>query len=340
MQKSFWLFASLLFITCVCTTCKKVGYLSVGFYNVENLFDTIDDPSTFDGQYLPDSSLGWNTDKYNTKLQNLAKVISSFHEGHPPVFLGLCEIENRKVVEDLVAQPLLKEQHYRVVHVESKDARGIDVAAVYNPDMLSLISYGVKPVDLSEFEEVTRDVLWVKMKSTYNGETFYFLVNHWPSRRGGLEKSEPKRAMAARSLRELTDSLLTADTKANLIVMGDFNDEPTNKSITEVLGAQSAPTEISNTQLFNAMAPLKEQGKGSYCFRGNWNMLDQIMISSALVDDEEWSYREASAQIMDHNWMRQADGNYKDYPLRTFGGRKYLAGYSDHFPVSIILEHH
>lgn len=320
------------------SSCTKEHYIGVGFYNVENLFDTLDDPKTFDGEFLPDSSRQWNTEKYTTKLNNLATVITSYSGEHPD-FLGLCEVENKHVLEDLIKTEKLAPLGYEIIHVESHDARGIDVAALYNPEKLKLVYVGATTVDLSAFDEVTRDIVWAKMTSLYKDETFYFLINHWPSRRGGLETSEPKRIQAASALKRLKDSLLTSDPDANLVIMGDFNDEPTNKSIMTELGALSRPDQISNTQVFNAMAPLKQQGKGTYCFRGNWNMLDQIMVSKNLLDNKTWQYRAQSATIMDFDWLKQSDGDYAGYPLRTFGGRHYLAGYSDHFPVSVILEY-
>ncbi|MBO6517306.1 MAG: endonuclease/exonuclease/phosphatase family protein [Bacteroidia bacterium] len=337
MRITLWLFAALLIMVNGGFSCSETASLHIGFYNVENLFDTIDDPTTFDGQFLSDSAYDWNTDKYTTKINNLATVITSMRDGRPPDFLGLCEVENRTVLEDLVKDEKLKKLNYNIAHIDSKDARGIDVAALYNPKALKLVELGVKSVDLSMYDERTRDILWVKMTSIQSEEVFYFLVNHWPSRRGGLAESEPKRRQAAKSLLELKDSLIKSDPKANLVIMGDFNDEPTNVSITEELGAVSAAEGISNTQVFNAMWALKESGKGTYCFRGNWNMLDQLMVNGNLLNGKTWDYQPNSAEILDSKWLRQGEGKYEGYPLRTFGGRKYLKGYSDHFAVSILL---
>jgi predicted extracellular nuclease len=321
------------------SSCKEPHYMGVAFYNVENLFDTIDDPETFDGEYLPDSAKGWNTDKYNTKLNNLARVITTFDGTYAPDFLGLCEVENRKVVEDLINTNLMKPLEFELVHYESSDARGIDVAAIYNPKKLELLESGVQWVDLSEFEQITRDILWVKMKSIVGGEVFIFFVNHWPSRRGGLAESEPKRIQAARTLKKLKDSLLSAEPSANIMVMGDFNDEPDNVSVLTELNATGNLRAISNEQLFNAMTKLNDKQKGSYCYRGNWNMLDQILINSNLADGKAWEYVGKSAKVRNEKWLKQSSGDYKNYPLRTFGGRTYLAGYSDHLPVYVILKH-
>jgi predicted extracellular nuclease len=338
MRKTVLLFGVIVVISLIYSSCKEVNYLGVGFYNVENLFDTIDDPETFDGEYLPDSAKGWNSDKYTTKLNNLAKVISTFDGEYAPDFLGLCEVENKAVVEDLIATAAMKPLGYEIVHHESSDRRGIDVAAIYNPKKLELIESGIQWVDLSEYDQITRDILWVKMKSKVGNELFYFFVNHWPSRRGGLAESEPKRIIAANTLRQLKDSFLKQDPSSNIVIVGDFNDEPSNTSVLTTLNTSGNAKSISNEQLFNAMTKLDDKKKGSYCYRGNWNMLDQIMVNNQLLDGKSWECVVNSGTIRDDKWLKQASGDYKNYPLRTFGGRTYLAGYSDHLPVYVILK--
>ncbi len=314
--------------------------IDVAFYNVENLFDTIDDPNTFDGQFLPDSMYQWNTDKYESKLEHLASVISGLANGRTPAFVGLCEIENRFVLVDLMHTGRLDDTQLGIIHVESKDARGIDVAALYDQKQLKLLNYGIEEVDLSAYEEKTRDILWAKMKRRGFNDVFYFVVNHWPSRRGGLAESEPKRVEAAKSLKSVIDRIHRDDPDANVVIMGDFNDEPDNKSISDVLGASDTADKISNTQLFNAMSALQDKGEGSYCFRGNWNMLDQIIVNGNLLDGKKWEYNRGSAYIHAADSLRQGPGKYEGFPLRTFGGRKYLNGYSDHFAVSAELQYY
>jgi predicted extracellular nuclease len=339
MRKTGFVLGLVVIVSMIYVSCKKAKYMGVAFYNVENLFDTIDDPETYDGDYLPDSFRAWNTDKYNTKLNNLAKVITTFDGEFAPDFLGLCEIENKLVIEDLLKTKLMKNLGYEIVHYQSSDVRGIDVAAIYNPKKLELIESGIQWVDLSEFDQITRDILWIKMKSKTGNDLFYFFVNHWPSRRGGLAESEPKRIKAASTLKHLKDSLLRIDPSANVIVMGDFNDEPDNKSVLTELNTTGNSKTISNEQLFNAMTKLNDKQKGSYCYRGNWNMLDQILINSNLADGKAWEYVGKSAKVRNEKWLKQSSGDYKNYPLRTFGGRTYLAGYSDHLPVYVILKH-
>jgi predicted extracellular nuclease len=317
-------------------SCDHADYLSIAFYNVENLFDTIDDEITIDEEYLSSSSKNWDKEKYQSKLSKLSDVISTMVNKGAPDFLGLCEVENKLVLEDLIATPKLKKTNYSIVHYESIDPRGIDVAALYNPLKFSLVESGTKRIDLSEFDVVTRDILWVKLKPK-EGKEFYFIVNHWPSRWGGKVESEPKRMAASYTLAALCAELQEEDSNAQLIIMGDFNDEPMDSSIR--IGLKATGDETSNTQLFNAMAQLKKDGLGSYNYRGNWNMLDQVIINGNLRDGKGWDYISNSAQIMSPEWMRQHSEKYEGYPLRTFGGSNYLNGYSDHFPVYILLHH-
>ena len=322
MRKTVLLLGICFVVAMIYSSCKEPHYMGVAFYNVENLFDTIDDPETYDGEYLPDSFRQWNTEKYKTKLHNLAKVITTFDGQYAPDFLGLCEVENKTVVEDLLATNPLNKLKFELVHYESSDARGIDVAAMYNPKKLTLVESGVQWVDLSEFEQITRDILWVKMKSVVGDEDFLFFVNHWPSRRGGLAESEPKRIQAAKTLKRLKDSLVKLTPNANVVVVGDFNDEPDNKSVLTELNTSGDYKTISNEQLFNVMSRLNDKKKGSYCFRGTWNMLDQIMVNDNLLDGKSWEYVGKSAKIRDEKWLKQASGKYKNFPLRTFGGKK------------------
>ncbi|MCB9261888.1 MAG: endonuclease/exonuclease/phosphatase family protein [Flavobacteriales bacterium] len=339
MKKALVLFAFLSAIAVFWASCTKKNYLGIAFYNVENLFDTIDDPNTLDGEFTPDSAKHWNTEKYFAKLNNLAKVLTTYQSNQTPDFVGLCEVENRLVLEDLLKADALKDKNLDIVHFESPDLRGIDVAALYNTKKLKMLDSGKHPLDLSEYGETTRDVLWVKMLEKSTKEQFIFLINHWPSRRGGLEESEPKRILAAQNLKHLKDSLLKQNAGINLIVMGDFNDEPDNKSIKEALDATNQ-TEINNAQLFNVMAALKAVGQGSYRFRDDWNMLDQLMVNSALLDNQKWEYERNSAGIRNEDWLQQHSEKYEGHPLRTFGGNNYLNGYSDHFSVYMLLSYH
>lgn len=331
-----WTLVAIVLITF--TNCKTIpNGIGVGFYNVENLFDTKDDPQINDADYLPNSHLKWDETKYNKKLENLAFVISQMVDDELPQFLGLCEIENKQVVQDLIAQPKMKTGNYGIVHFDSDDERGIDVAFLYNKSIFTVKKATAYEVKLPDGDR-TRDILFVKGKLG-NGETLYFFVNHWPSRGEGVAISEPKRIIAAQTLKKLKDEILTDDPKAKIIVMGDFNDEPANKSIKDYLGAKGNSKELDGLELYNPMADLQDKDLGSYRFRDFWDMLDQIMVSQALlsVEKEKVYYLENSASIKDEYWMRQHGSKYEGFPLRTYGGQNYLGGYSDHFPVYIKL---
>jgi endonuclease/exonuclease/phosphatase family metal-dependent hydrolase len=321
-------------------SCKKskINSFTVAFYNVENLFDTKDDPNTYDEQFTPKGDKKWDSEKYNTKLTNLAKVISDMSEGEAPSFLGVCEIENRLVLEDLASDKQLKRAHYKIVHVESPDERGIDVAFFYDSRIFTVNNQEALQPDLSAFKDKTRDILHVD-GTLASGERLHFIINHWPSRGGGKRESEPKRIQAAKALSSIKDKILSQEPTANIIVMGDFNDEPSNNSIAKHLDISCTPTITKPYQLFNVFCQFEKEGKGSYKYRQNWNMLDQIMISDNLLrNSSRLHFVTGSARIKNEYWMQQHGNKYEGSPLRTYGGPNYLAGYSDHFPVSIRLK--
>ncbi len=319
--------------------CKTPATITIGFYNVENLFDTEDEPYKFDEFYTPNSEIKWDKEKYNSKLQNLSQVISELSDKKAPEFLGLCEIENKGVIKDLVNEPLLKPYHYKIVHFESGDERGIDVGFIYQPKVFTVLYKEAIVVDLSKFNDKTRDILYVKGKLN-NGETLHFFVNHWSSRRGGRKESEPKRIIAAETLKRAKDKILAKNKSAKIIVMGDFNDEPANTSIDTYLDSEGSATKVNGNELYNPMYALEQADLGSYKYGKWWDMLDQIMVSKALITKHanKYHYQHNSAEIKDNEWMKQHGNKYEGSPLRTFGGRTYLAGYSDHFPVYIKLK--
>ncbi len=311
--------------------------ISVAFYNVENLFDTEDDPKIDDSYYLPTSPIKWDDQKYNKKLSDLAFVISQLADNEIPQFLGLCEVENLKVVQDLVNQETLKKGNFGIVHYDSEDERGIDVAFLYNKTIFSVKETKTYQIPLPDNDK-TRDILYVKGKLA-NGETLYFLVNHWPSRSEGRKESEAKRIAAAQTLKKAKDEILNKDKNAKIIAMGDFNDEPSNVSLSKYCDSEGDLTKVDANEFYNPMAALENKDLGSYRFRDYWDMLDQIMVSQALLTPtkNKVSYQTNSASIKDEDWMRQHGNKYEGFPLRTFGGQNYLGGYSDHFPVYIKL---
>lgn len=310
------------------------------FYNVENLFDTEDNPARQDDDFLPDSPKRWTAERYQDKLGKLARVVAALEY---PVLLGLAEVENETVLRDLIKHVDLTEAGYDLVHYDSPDARGIDVALLYRTAFFTPVSSQAIPVTFEDSDYRSRDILLVSgtlgRDAKYNA--LHVLVNHWPSRRGGVAKSEPRRLAAAALARQTVDDLLQTDAAANVILMGDFNDEPTNRSITEGLRATGTVSGSDPSQLFNTVTALDEAGRGTYQFRGNWNMLDQIILSAGLVEDErgvdDYHYLPESAEVFMPDWLLQADGKYVGYPDRTYAGNKYLGGYSDHLPVYVEL---
>jgi len=305
--------------------------LTVVFYNVENLFDTANNQGARDGEFTPEGANKWTTERYNKKLNDIARVLSSVNKNELPELIGLCEIENRTVLNDLLKTESLKNGKYEIAHFESPDYRGIDCALFFRPDEFRLISKS--PIQVSfpdDPEYTTRDILYVKGK-THNNETWHIFVNHWPSRTSGLQQTEKKRVTAAQILKTKTDSIETADPKANILIMGDMNDEPSNKSLSVILGAKNPETGIA--PLVNLMFPLHVEKKGSYNYRGNWNMLDNLIVSDDLCDNKGFRCVEQQGHVFSEPWMEYKAENGTISPNRTYGGPNYYGGISDHFPV-------
>lgn len=297
----------------------------IAFYNVENLFDTIDDPNKNDEEYLPNSDFNWNTEKYENKLQNLSRVIASLNNGSGPTILGVCEIENKNVLLDLTQSPLIKSKNYGVVHYESADERGIDVGLLYQKDLAKVLNSGTLRPDLTMWKDKTRDVLYVQLQLN-NGEKLWVLVCHLPSRREGQLESDPKRVAVAQLISNFRDSLLKVNPNEKIFIVGDFNDKPDNNSMKIITG----------TEGHNAMQSLQLEGKGSAMFKGEWDMLDQIVYYEGTG---KCKVLPSTVNIFEPSWLKQhGNPKYEGTPLRTFGGKKYLNGYSDHLPVSIQLK--
>ncbi len=303
-------------------------------WNVENLFDIYDDPNKIDEEYLPSAEREWTEERFNTKLKNLAHVIKNISDGTSPDIIGLQEIENREVLEIFVNK-YLNFKNYKIAHVDSPDARGIDNALIYNSKLFEIISVEGLKIDLPGGGN-TRDILFVKLEDA-NKNIFHFFVNHWPSRREGLKKSEPNRMRAAEVLHEKVKQLMENDPFSNIIILGDFNDMPSNISISEILGAEKFNCgEIlpeSGSNLFNLSYELFQKGIGSYKYRDHWNMLDQIIISRNLITGNKVIFECGSFNVLKPAEMVTRSGKYKDTPFPTYGGKRYLGGYSDHFPV-------
>jgi endonuclease/exonuclease/phosphatase family metal-dependent hydrolase len=300
----------------------------IGFYNVENLFDTEDDPATLDEEFLPDGRYKWTDDRYRIKLANMSKVLAAF----APDIVGLGEIENRKVLEDLVTHPNIIQKRYQIIHFDMTDVRGIDVALLYRPAVFKPFQTQLLRIhDPNEPDFKTRDILWVK--GLFLGDTLHVAVNHWPSRRGG---KEDKRLLAAAAARRAVDSVLSINPQANIVLVGDFNDDPNNRSIKKILLA-SDDKEKQNS-LINTAEPTFKKGYGTLAYNGTWNLFDQVIVSASLVNKKGIYYADDSFTVFAPKWMQETSGRYRGMPSRTFRGDQFNPdGYSDHFPVFITI---
>lgn len=312
---------------------RRKNRFTVAFYNVENLFDTIDNPKTFDDSFTPNSRLQWNKKKYYHKLKKVTSVISKIgtnNSAYPPAIIGLAEVENSRVVNDLVTHKNLSKFNYDYVHYDSHDERGVDVALLYNKDFFEVISSTSYPLILSEENGVTdysRDLLVVK--GNLHKEIVYVLVNHWPSRREGEILTTENRIKAAKLAQKVMQDIKTKDNTAKFIVMGDFNDNPTNESVQDYL---------VTTDLYNPMLSLYKKGKGTSTHKRKWYLFDQIIFSRDFFDLEKSKLTFLVAKIFNSDQLKVYGGSYKGHPFRTFVGPKYKGGFSDHFPVYIIFE--
>ena len=331
MKRIVWLLVAVGWISGSCSSQKEMlrKEYTVLSYNVENLFDTVDDPKVPDEEFLPESEKKWTNERYQKKLDDLAKVISEVNALETPEIVGLIEVENRSVLEDLIRTGAFKDQPYAIIHEESPDYRGIDVALIYRKDAFTEIMHEILPVvfpDDTAFK--TRDILYVSGK--VRNKTVHVFVNHWPSRIGGDAKTEPKRVLAASVLKRKVDQLLALDPKAHIIIMGDMNDEPVNKSLQQILGAQSPD---SGEKLVNLMFPDDVAGLGTYFYSGNWNMLDNLVVSGEMITGKNVRIENQKGDIYSSPWMIFTNKNGAQTPNRTYVGPKYVGGVSDHFPV-------
>jgi hypothetical protein len=314
----------------------------IAFYNLENLFDTIDTPAVLDEEFTPDGPNKWTGERYLEKINNMALAISRIGEDDGwkggPAILGVSEIENRSVLEDLVAHPLLKDSNYQIVHYDSPDLRGVDVALLYRPRFFSVTSSASASLDLrnDDGERVyTRDQLVVS--GVFDDEPMSFIVCHWPSRSGGELTTRPRRDAAATLARRLVDSLLAIDAQAKIFVIGDLNDDPTDESLRKYLRASGNAYRLKDGELFNTMYPLFRKGIGSLYYRDGVNLFDQIIITPSLLGNDFSSYKFLHARVFNAPFLVQKDGQYKDYPLRSFVGTVWQGGFSDHFPVYVMI---
>lgn len=333
-----YLFVCIAFIAINLSAQNKNTIYPIAFYNLENLFDTKRDYSIQDEDFTPEGRNKWTEDKYNKKLNNLAEVISQLGRNRNKdgfALLGVAEVENRKVMEDLILKTKLSATKYQIVHQDSPDGRGIDVGLIYNPQYFKVETYTTYPFTLPGNNTIrTRDILVVS--GLLAGEPFSILVNHWPSRRG--EDSSPLRERAGAICKHISDSIYRANPATAIVIMGDMNDDPKDKSTSIALGAKKEMNQVKAGGLFNTMWKIHDTGRGTLCYRDQWNLFDQIIISQSLLKTGKSNLNYVQSEIFSRDYMFQQYGKYKGYPLRTFSGNNFLNGYSDHFPTLIYLQ--
>lgn len=315
---------------------------TIAFYNLENLFDTINDPLKFDEASPIMEMRGDIQTIYKKKVHNMARVLADIglEDTHnSPVIIGISEVENRQVIEDVINDPLLLARDYGIIHYESPDARGIDVAMLYQKKFFTPLhtsSHELKIYDDNNKKQVyTRDQLLVS--GTLEGDMIHVIVNHWPSRSGGEARSRPKRVAAAKLSKKLIDSLQSNDPYAKIFLMGDLNDDPTNESVKKVLNAEKDRDKVDFKGIYNPYENFYRKGLGTTAYRDAWSLFDQILISKPLLEKDFTSFRFYQAGIYNKNYLVSKYGRYKGYPLRSYADGGFTDGFSDHFPVYVYV---
>ena len=316
---------------------------TIAFYNVENLFDTINDVNKND-EASPIMEIKFNRSEiYNKKVSNMAGVIADIGADlvkKSPSIVGLCEVENRNVIEDLLKDKNLKDKNYEIIHYDSPDERGIDVAMIYNEDVFKITSTKSHELIIydnkSSKRNYTRDQLVVS--GLLEGELIHLIVNHWPSRSGGEERSRAGRMAAAELNKEIIDSLQGKYKDAKIITMGDFNDDPHDDSMKKILNAKKHIKDVEENGIYNPMETiLSDQGIGTNAYRDVWQLFDQILVSKPFLDKNYDSYQFYKAGVFNKSYLINKSGRYKGYPFRSFSWGSFTGGYSDHLPPYIYL---
>jgi hypothetical protein len=338
------LFLSILLLTTTfCSFAQKQQYrvLVTGFYNVENYYDTVDNPMVNDEEFLPASERQYNSTIYWDKTERLATVLSQIGTDWNPDGLAICglaEVENDTVLTDLVNHKLLRDRKWKVIHFDSPDARGVDVGMLYNPKYFRELYSAPLFVQLpggAKDAWFTRDVLYVK--GIMGGDTVHVFVNHWPSRRGGEERSAPARAAAASVVRTRMDSLIALNPSAKVIIMGDLNDDPISPSLTKVIRAKGKIKDLEKGDIFNPYWDFYKQGIGTSPYQDAWGLFDQSLISQGWINKEQNGFYFHKAFIFNKEFLLQKTGRWRNYTKRTWDGTVYNYGYSDHFPVYLVM---
>lgn len=339
MNRTLQISLTLLLVSALnCYSQKKASnQFKVVFYNTENIFDTIDDPHKNDNDFLPVSKVAWTSERYYHKIHNISKVLVAIDSNELPEVIGLAEIENINVLRDLIGQTRLRNGHYQPILEEGTDPRGIDVALIYRDNVLKYAGHKAFP---SAIKFKSRNILYVKLTDKKNND-YHFFVNHWKSRQGGADETADNRAENATLLRHLTDSIIKMNEKANIIVMGDLNDEPTDKSIAVSLGAREPSVKINPVSLYDLMYVPFIKGEGTLYYK-DWDVFDQIIVSGNLLIEKRGKgpYIKAPyAYIFKQEWMLYPNKKGDKIPNRTASGKEYFGGYSDHLPVYTLIRY-
>jgi len=311
----------------------------IAFYNLENLYDTLNDVWKNDEDFTPEGLNRWTGERYREKISRLARAISaigveSCKDG--AAVLGMCEVENKSVIEDLVKDPALVKRHYAIVHLEGPDARGVDPSFIYQPQYFEpqkSVTYAVHPS--RDTAHKTRDILVIS--GLLKGEAVCILINHWPSRRGGELRSRGSRNIAAKKARWIADSVMRDDPACRVVIMGDLNDDPVNECVKKHIGTYRNARRPVAGFFYNPMEDMYLKGIGTLAYKDSWNLFDQILLNNVWLSAAEgWRYE--SVHIHNKSWLRTDFGNFKGYPFRSYSGGVYTAGYSDHFASYIVVK--
>ncbi|PKP54127.1 MAG: endonuclease [Bacteroidetes bacterium HGW-Bacteroidetes-1] len=342
MKKNILLFISSMILAVLASSCQNGlqnlkqpnNGITIAYYNIENLFDTINDPKINDEDFLPNAKVKWNSERYYAKLDNIAKVIAAMDTLDFPHIVGLEEIENLAVLKDLIANKHIKKAAYEIIHIEDHDPRGIEVAMLYQPKYFRIAHTQAIPVFLEGYERSNRHILYVK-GTIATGDTLHLFVNHWTSRYGGKEETIPARTGTANVLRYSIDSLFAINPSSNIIIGGDFNDNPDDASIFSFLKAYAPSEETAQATLYNLAMKTYLEGNGTLYYDG-WDCFDQIIVSSALLQNGK--LKAGPLEIIKKDWMlfKPRDGEAR--PNRTASGSRYFGGFSDHLPVMVRLQ--
>lgn len=339
-MRTKFLFLCLLFL---CTSCfsysqEQKSEFSIMFYNVENLYDTFDNPHTLDDEFTPRGARYWTNKRLNDKLLAVSKVIMNVSGFFPPDVIGLCEIENRFVLERLIKDTPLKKYPYKIIHKESPDSRGIDVALLYNSERIYPLDYRFYGITNGDSLIQTREILYFS-GIVDQKDTLHFFVNHWKSRYDGLLETKQNRALAARTLRAHIDSLFKDNSNSKIVILGDFNDQPTDISLTNELMALEPTSNLKNNNLYNLSWFWVGKEPGTLKYQSQWSVFDQVIVSGALLDENPGLLtKHENAEIIDLPFLLEKDERYGGIKLnRTYNGFSYNGGFSDHLPVVLKL---